>query len=137
MCIEDLVMEVGLYHPLCNNKFEIYSKYVSDHSLIFHACSYNSTYNIKISIHHQKLIPNREKYRSLIDLATELYDKPSVLRSIQRVRMSLGLVILSDICAANGLQLDKRFLSKQKSKVLRNKGKWPVQHHVDNNDFRR
>lgn len=122
MCIEDLVMEFGLYHLLCNNKFETYSKYVSDHSLILHACSYNSTYNIKITIPHQELIPNREKDRSIIDLATELYDKSLILRFIQRVRMSLGLVHLSDICAANGLQSDKRFLSK-KSKVVGNKGK--------------
>ena len=81
-------------------------------------------------------MPNRENDRSIMDLATKFYDKTSVLRSIQRVRMSLGLVNLSDICAANGLQMDKRFISKHIPKVVRNTCKWPVQHHVDNNDIR-
>ena len=102
MCIEDLVREVGLYQPLWKNKFDTYSKYVSDHSLIYHACSYNSTNHIDISIPHQELMPNRENDRSIMDLATKFYDNTSVLRSIQRVRMSLGLVNLSNICAANG-----------------------------------
>ena len=102
-----------MYKSLWNNKFEIYSKYVSDHSLIFHACGYNSAYNVKISIPHQELHPKRDKDRTLMEMASELYSKPSVLRSIQRVRMSLGLVNLSDICSANGIQLDERFLSQK------------------------
>ena len=38
LCIEYFVMEVGMYGSLWTNSFSIFSKYVSDHSLIFHAC---------------------------------------------------------------------------------------------------
>ena len=71
-----------------------------------------------------------------MELATKLYSKTSVLRSIQRVRMSLGVVHLSDICSANGIQLDNRFLSQKLSNVVRNTDKWPVRHHVNNNDYK-
>ena len=38
LCIEDFVMEVGMYGSLWTNNFSRFSNYVSDHSLIFHAC---------------------------------------------------------------------------------------------------
>ena len=54
-------MEVGMYNSLLNDSFDIYSKYVSDHSLVFHTCDYNYIHNAKISVPHQEIDPATRK----------------------------------------------------------------------------
>ena len=70
-----------------------------------------------------------------MDLATKAYDNKSILRSIQKVRMALGIVHLRKICVYNGIQLDKRFLSRKIQNVVRNSDMWPVKHHVKSSDY--
>ena len=55
MCIEDLVLEAGLYGTLWNMDFETVSQYVQTHSLIFNMWEYNHEQDIIISTKHGEL----------------------------------------------------------------------------------
>ena len=55
MCIEDLVLEAGLYGPLWNMHFEAVSRYVQKHSLIYSMWEYNHEHDITISTKYGEL----------------------------------------------------------------------------------
>ena len=70
-----------------------------------------------------------------MDLAKKIYVNKSILISIQKVRMALGIVLLSEIFSANGIQLDKRFISIKLQNVVRNSDVWPVKNHVTSSGY--
>ena len=86
--IEDLGMEVGMYNSLWKITLTFFSKYASDHSLIFHACNYNSSNKIEIPVPHQEINPRRKRDRTIMNLATELCRNTSILQSIQKMKIS-------------------------------------------------
>ena len=88
-----------------------------------------------MSVTHLELRPKRKSYKVIMELAWNAYDTKSILRSIQKVRMALGVVHLSKTCAANRIQLDKQFLSSKLTNVVRNSDMWPVNHHVISSDY--
>ena len=57
------------------------------------------------------------------------------LRSIQRVRMMLGVVHISDITSANGTRLDKQMLDTNVHQKVKNTYDWPSKHHVNAKDI--
>ena len=70
-----------------------------------------------------------------MDLATKIYVNNSILISIQKVRMALGIVHLSEICSTNRIQLDKLFISIKLQNVVRHSDIWPVKNHVTSSDY--
>ena len=130
-CIEDLVIEIGWYRSLWKHTFSQYSNYTSDHSLIFHTCEYNAPHAIHIEVPHHEIYPKREGDKAIMDLATKYYTDTSKLRSIQKVRMELGVVHVSDLCSADGRRLDNRFFSSKLKSVVCNTDSWPVKHRVN------
>ena len=103
-CVEDITLEAGLYGSLWKMPFELISKYVSDHSLLYHILKYNSENKISINIPHIELEPKRINDKSIMLLASSFFTTKRSLRSIQRIRMKLGVIHLSNICNANGEQ---------------------------------
>ena len=108
-CIEDLILDIGLYGPWWDMPFKLYSKYVQKHSWVFACIKYIHDNNIQLSIIHNYLQAGRSGDQPIMLLASHLITKNGDLRAINRVRIALNLVNLSDICSANGRSLDKRF----------------------------
>ena len=135
--IEDIIQEIGLYGPLWNMNFDNCSKWISDHSWIFHTCKYNWDNKINISIKHTELLPQRINDHSIMAAANTLYSNKSTLRSINRVRMLHKIYHLSDITTANGNSLDPSFLKSREFDGSRNQHAWPLKHHVTKSDYSR
>ena len=124
-------MEIGWYGSLWKHTFSRFSKYTSNHSLIFYACQYNASHDIHIEVTHHKIHPKRKGDMDIMDLATQYYTNTSQLQKIQKVRMKLCVVHVSDLCSADGCRLDNRFLSNKMKSVVRNNDSWSVKHNVN------
>jgi hypothetical protein len=83
----------------------------------------------------QYFTPNREIDCTIMEKALESIDKCRILQSINRVRMEMNVVWLSDILTADGREVDKRFLNKTMEWPLRNKHTWPIKHHTSIGDW--
>ena len=70
LCIEDMVLDTGLYGSLWKMQFTQVSKYLQTHSLMYHMWDYNTTHDIEISVQHAELQPQREGDISIMNLAT-------------------------------------------------------------------
>ena len=134
-CIEDLVLESGLYGSLWKMPFPQVSKYVMQHSLIYDIWKYNVKYNILISTAHGELSPRRQGDVPLMELAFLYFSDTASLKSIQRVRMALGVVHLSDICSVNGSTLDIQYLQTDLPLPSKNSYQWPSKHHINRHDM--
>lgn len=127
-------METGWYGSLWKHTFNRFSKYTSNHSLIYYACQYNASHGIHIEVIHHAIRSKRKGDMAIMDLVTQYYTNTSQLRKIQKVRMELGVVHVSDICSADGHRLDNRFLSNKMKSVVCNNDSWPVKHNVNKQD---
>ena len=134
-CIEDLVLEAGLYGPLWEMPFKEISKYVDKHSLIYDTLQYQHENNIAISAPHGTISPQRDGDSALMDLALTKYNDCATLRAIQRVRMAFGVIHLSDICSVNGSTLNMHFLKSQPTRIIKNTYDWPSKHHFNRYDL--
>jgi len=134
-CIENQVLEMGMYGLIWTNSFPTYSKWCSSHSWLFHVCQFNNDHEIKLNIDHAMLKPKRLWDKSIMDAAQQHFDSKADLRAINRVRMHHKVVSLSDICSANGSSLDTTFLSRSPFGGSRNDFIWPVKHHVSASDY--
>lgn len=133
--IEDIILEAGMYGSIWSWDFNIVKKWLSPHSWIYHVLQYNFDNNILINIPHAMITPIREKDKSLMSVASNIYHDSSSLKAINRVRMYHNIVHLSDICQADGYSLDTRFFLSTKFPERKNKYSWPLKHHVSSTDF--
>ena len=62
-CIENTVLETGLYGLLLHQNFPAYSSWTLQHSWIFYVCEYNYAHE---NIEHAELKPRREGDRSIM-----------------------------------------------------------------------
>jgi hypothetical protein len=108
-CIEDMVLETGLYGLLWYQNFPAYSSWTSQHVWIYHVCEFNYTHEIWLNIAHADLKPRREGDQSIMPAAYQYFNSTATLRAINRVRMLHGVVNVSDITAADGRALDQFF----------------------------
>ena len=108
-CIEDMVLETGLYGLLWHQKFLAYSSWTSQHAWIYHVCEFNYTHEIRLNIAHAELKPRREGDQSIMAAVYQYFNSAAALRAINRVRMLHGVVNVSDITAADGRALDQGF----------------------------
>ena len=129
--IEDLTLETGLYGPIWNMPFDLISKYVSQHSYVYHILKYNAENNISLSIPHETLAPQREGDQPIMLLASQYFSTTAELRSIQRVRLLLGVTHLSDISTANGYKMDITMFDTHLHKHHKNLYDWPSKHHTN------
>ena len=134
-CVEDLTLETGLYGLIWKMPFDLISKYISDHSLVYHTLKYNSENNVSIPIQHDELKPQRENDKPIMLLASTFFTKVGELRSIQRVRMKLGVTHLSDICTAQGTRSDPSISSTNVKRRIKNNYDWPSKHHLNGYDI--
>ena len=134
-CIEDLVLETGLYGSMWSMPFEDVKKYIHNHSLVYDIWKYNTNYDISISTKHAVLSPQREGDRSLMSLALSMYSDSASLRSIQRVRMAYNVVNLSEICSSDGKRLDIPYISSSFPITKKNVFDWPQKHNITRHDM--
>lgn len=106
MCIEDLVLDTGLYGRLWDMPFGDYCNYVSTHSWTFAICEYIFDHNIEINCDHATLSPNREGDRSIMEVVCQHFERKSDLKATNRIRQFHGVMQLSDLASADDRHLN-------------------------------
>ena len=114
--IEDLILEAGVYGTLWKISFKHISRYFMYHSLIYHTCYYNVSNGIHLSVVHGEMKLQREGDMALMSISVDNFTDTKDLRSIQRVRSQLGMVHVSDVCSADGIKMDRFFVTTYTSK---------------------
>ena len=135
ICIEDLLLEIGMYGSLWTMPFLHWSKWTSHHSWIFAICQYNHEHSVRLATSHFEFTPRRQNDRSLMDLARTITTLGSSLKAFNRVRISHRVVHLSDVTTADGRCLDQQFLRSTPFSGCRNDFTWPVKHCVKTGDY--
>ena len=92
----------------------------------------NASNKIKISIPHHEIKPKSFLDKPLMELASNILQ--SEIRSIQKIRMMLGVTHVRNICTMNNIKLDTYFFSSKLKRKIRNTEDWLVNHHVTNSD---
>ena len=134
-CIDDMVLEACLYRSLWKTPFKNISRCVHSHSLIFHVREYNNANEIIISIDQGEMKPQRDGDIPLIDIAADRLKKNIDLKSIQKVRVQLVVIYVSDIFSVDGRKMDTSFYTTKHIYKYRNTHDFPIKHHVNKVDY--
>ena len=135
LCLEDICQEIKMYGNIWTLTFSRYSKWISKESWFYSVLEYNYKNNIRINIDHASLSPQREFDKSIMEIASQLYDNSLSLTSINIVPMAHGFHDLSSICTASGKALFKPYLCSSTINIPCNNDIWPVKHHVRPKDY--
>ena len=135
LCIEDICQEIGLYGSIWSLPFGRYSKWIAQDSWIYSVLEYNHKNEITISIKHSCISPQRQYDRSIMEIASQLYDDSPSLKAINRVRMLHQVHDLSSICTADGKSLSRQYFQSKQVHAVRNRHLWPTKHHVRPADY--
>ena len=107
ICIEDLVLEIGMYGSLWTKQFSnTYKKWTSSHSWIFHLCLYINDHEVKLNVQHAQLTPAREGDRAITEVVSQCVDSVTDLRAVNRVCMHHRVIHVSNITSADGRKLN-------------------------------
>ena len=96
---------------------------------------YNKKYDIHISLSHTTLTAQREGDVAIMKLAQQIFKKKAERRSIQHIRMKLGVVHLSDISIADGNKMEPNFYSTSLPSIKRNVYDYPIKYYVNQQDI--
>ena len=136
ICIEDLVLEIGLFSSLWQMPFPTIAKWVSHHSWVYHICEFNYENEILINLEHAELKPKRDGDKAIMWLATLYSDKRGILKAINPVQMFHGVACLSDITTADSSRINEEFLyDRDQFDGRRNDFLWLVKHDGNNSNW--
>ena len=134
--IEDIVLESGLYGPLWDQNYNMYSSWCQTDTWIFQVCNFNADHHITIDVAHACLSPHKVGDKSIMAAIYPFFmNSKKDMKAFNRVRMLHGIIHLSDLTQANGRDLDRIFLVSEALAENRNPYLWPLKHHVTNADF--
>jgi hypothetical protein len=71
-----------------------------------------------------------------MDVAVDSYECVSSLQSVNKIRMALNVIWLSDIATADGWHIDRKWLFPSNHIMRRNHYQWPKLHHINAQDWR-
>lgn len=110
-------------------------KYAVTPSWIRHLFMFTTTNDIEIQLNMPLFHKCRSNDRTIMESALEYTRQPSLLKSINAVRMALQVVWLSDITTADGNGIDGRCYIAKTRFPRRNNYRWPIRHHLKTKDW--
>ena len=137
VCIEDIVLDAGLYGLIWDMKFHDIEKYIECHSWVYAILKYNSKHNIRLSVDHGVMKGKRAGDCSIMSKALEYFSSVTDLRSINRIRLLFQVSSLSDICSTNGEFILQDYYLNTKSGRVCNTYDWPEKYRTSIKDFRK
>jgi hypothetical protein len=134
VAMEDIMMEMGL-HQATGRWLKYGLTYATTDSCIKHVLAFMDNQNIGIQNPIHALRPQRENDGTIMQCAIEMTTDSSTLRAINRVRMSLNVVWLSDMYTADGTSVDDRWKIRGTTTPTRNTFQWPLRHKTTSSDW--
>jgi Endonuclease/Exonuclease/phosphatase family./Reverse transcriptase (RNA-dependent DNA polymerase). len=134
--LDDILLEFGLASPLTRHKVQQGLLYATTPSWIRHMLSFTVEHEIYIALDTSHTISAKRQHDdTIMELALRYTTNKSGLQSINKVRMSLHVIWISDISTADGRHIDTRYLRKLDSLPSRNQYIWPCTHKVTSGDW--
>ena len=133
-CLEDLLLKIGLYGNLIEMPFKQYSKWISIYSILYAACEYNTSYNMKINVSHESISRDRDGNRTIMECVFKYSRNTSELNSTNRVRFLHGIYSISELICTNRVSLNEAF-SKSWQIKIQNSCIWHIKHPVKKSDY--
>jgi hypothetical protein len=138
IALDDIALEMGLQDPFSSRaRLKQGLGYITTPSWIKHMFTFAADNNIMINVEGVGFHPQRVADKTIMDWAVRYTRHIPTLQSINRVRMYLNVVWLSDIATADGRHLDTRFFTEGTCFPSRNNYRWPMKHHTNTADWRR
>lgn len=134
--LDDLALEMGLPQPWRHDILSQGLQYTTKQTWIHHTFQFAVTHDIHLRLNEPSFTPNREGDKTIMELVIASVNNHSTIKAINRIRMSLKVVWLSDITHADGRHIDSRWLKRQQRYPLRNGFVWPVRHHTSDEDWK-
>jgi hypothetical protein len=137
IALEDLELELGMYQPFDNHKLKIGLQFATTSSWIKHILTFMVEHGIHTTMGTPKWQPQRQRDRTIMDMALTSISHIPTLISINKIRMYMKVVWISDITMADGRHLDPRYLHHQETYPVHNNFCWPLKHSCTPQDWRR
>jgi Reverse transcriptase (RNA-dependent DNA polymerase). len=134
IAIDDFFLEMGL-QSLTPRNLERGLKYATTTSWIRHVFGFMVEKNIWISSIRPEMKSPRGGDITIMQKALEFTTDRSKLRAINRVRMALQVFWISEICVADGTDIDHSWMTQRYPGRCRNSFKWPLQHKTSYTDW--
>jgi hypothetical protein len=134
MAIDDLVLEMGIasWQP---EKVKKGLTYATSSTWIRHTFQFAIDNNIEIRLSDPHFFPRRRNENTIMEMVLAQVEKGKTLQAINRVRMELNVIWISDITTADGRLIDKRYLQKGANTTCRNDYIWPIKHYTSTRDW--
>ena len=110
ICIEDIVLEIGMEGHLTDADMEAIDSYVDTTSWIYNTLKFANEYDIKLYLPHTQLKKKREYDSCIMTEVAKLNLYGQQYRKINRVRMFYNVTHMSDLTTADGNSLHYEFL---------------------------
>jgi hypothetical protein len=134
--LDDFALELGVAVPWTHEALQTGLKYAMTNSWIRHMVKFSLEFDIKIDFRTSHMFrPKRTQDKTIMDIARGYTDKASTLQSINKIRMALQVIWISDILTADGRNIDPRWLFPVHHKIRRNEYQWPLIHHLSQKDW--
>jgi hypothetical protein len=137
IALDDIILEMGVTTALTPTNIEVGLKYACTHSWIRHVLQFAVDFNIAVDLGPTTFQQPREYDNAIMESAIRYTSDKGILQSLNKVRMELRVVWLSDITTANGRQIDPRCINRKTQFPLRNDYRWPQAHHTTTQDWAR
>jgi hypothetical protein len=134
VAMEDIVMEMRL-HQATGRWLKYGLKYTTTDSWIKHVLTFMEEQNIEIQHPSHALRAQREHDVTIMQCAIETTTDPATLRAINRLRMSLNIIWLSDMYTADVTSVDERWQIRGTTTPKRNTFQWPLHHITTSSDW--
>ncbi|GFH50742.1 hypothetical protein CTEN210_07218 [Chaetoceros tenuissimus] len=135
--IEQFVLEAGLFGLIWTlSTLKKALKWCSPHSWIYYTAVFLVKNNIQICPKHFELKGKRQGDKAIMDVVSTLPLTKGEMRKINEVRMSHGVITISDITTADGRRIDPVFLHRSVFEGDRNNFNWPDKHDIRSKDYK-
>jgi hypothetical protein len=136
MALDDFTMELGLSTPWTLERLHKGLGYVKTKSWFRHMVQFCVEQSIVVDFKIDHMLKcKRFRDRTIMDMAIEYSSNTSILQSINKIRMALNIVWLSDMASADGCHIDKKWLFPSTHHTTRNGFLWPQAHHTTKKDW--
>jgi len=137
IAIDDLMLEIGMQSPFTSLRLlKKGLEYITTISWIRSMCTFMLEHDILVEMDDIRFKPQRLNDTTIMEKAITMTGHIPTLKSINKVRMKLNVLWLSDIITADGQKIDIRFL-KDGPQIPRNHHHWPLQHNTTTLDWQR
>jgi hypothetical protein len=134
--LDDFALELGISSPWTVDRLRKGVLYAVTDSWIRYMVRFALEQKVNVSwVPYSMISPKRLNDSTIMDMAMASIDKASQLQAINKIRMSLHIIWISDIATSDGLRIDDKWFRPLTHTPQRAQARWPKVHHITRQDW--